>query len=244
MTSRSYFLILSAITGCNSETMSINPITSQFDPNLLKLPSEEKRAAARKEKEVKQKEEEVKQKEEAEEKDRIEIDHETGHFTIDGERYTVAEIFAKLGAEASLRAKESLAITLQSLQDANKEAKAATEWLNTLRSLTPEGSSSSTVSVEKVNKARKKFEDEYGFDPFEKYSLSDKAKTSGSYKQSEMKTFTQGTTSFLETVNNNQQQIQLDIERYTHLVEELNQMMASINKSNFDTDVSIANKIV
>ena len=173
----------------------------------------------------------------------IRYDADTSRFIIDGESITLTELMFRVSTEAAVRAKESLAISVQSLQDANGDAKAAVEWLNQLRALTPEGGPDSTVSAAQVNQAKSEFQNQHGFDPFKKYSLNDLAKASGTYKQSDMEKLTEGTKSYMGTVNNNQQAIQLDVARYTHVVTEANQLFASVAKTIHDTLSSNISKI-
>ena len=173
----------------------------------------------------------------------IRYDADTRRFIIDGKSMTLTELLFKVSTEAAVRAKEGLAVSVQSLQDANGDAKAAVEWLNKLRTLTPEGGPDSTVSAAQINRAKTEFQNEHGFDPFKKYSLDDLAKSSGTYKQTEMEKLTEGTKSYMGTVNNNQQAIQLDVERYTHVVTEANQLFASVGKSIHDTLSSNISKI-
>ncbi len=187
--------------------MSINSVYLNRSSYFSQPPSEEKSDAARKQ-------QEAKQTAEAEEKGRIEIDHEKGHFMIDGEPYSLATVFSKVGSKVSLYKKESFEIPFQRLQDMNKNAQAAVGWVRTLKILTWIDSPDGAVSAEKVNQARKGFEDKYGFDPFEKFSLSDQIKISGSYKPAEMDKLIEGTKSFLGTIRNDQQELFFDIERY------------------------------
>ena len=165
-----------------------------------------------------------------------------GKFLINGQSYDLLGLIFMVEKAASQHAKERLALSVQDLQDANRKSKHATDWLNTLRSKRPSGSDG-TVTAADITTAKNAYVSKYGESPFTDTGTTNMYKTSGSYSQSEMDQMIEGTKSYMSTINNDQQMIQLDTERYTHMVDETSESMASIEKAMSNAIESIISKI-
>lgn len=165
-----------------------------------------------------------------------------GKFLVDGKQVGIMEVLFQVFQEASLHAKERLAISIQELKDANLKAKMATEWLNAVRGIRPTGDGDTSVKQGAMKDEVAKFKEKYpGHDPFKEFSISNMDKNS--YKQSDIDQVIEGTKSYLSTVNSDQQMIQLNTERYTHMVDEANEAMSSIEKSISQTIETMISKI-
>ena len=172
----------------------------------------------------------------------VTYDAASARFIQDGKKFTLTELLFKIGGRAATVAKETLATSIEHLDDSNKAGDAAVAWMNKLRSQQP--SSDGTYSATTLNQARNQFKAQYGFDPMDKYQISTLKKNNGAtYTQDEMDKMTDATKSFAGTISSNQQSIQLDVSRYTHVVEEANQLIASVNKAMTDTITSITSKM-
>lgn len=172
----------------------------------------------------------------------IVYDRATGRFLVDGEKLTLTEMLFKVTAKAAVTAKEMLAMTAQNLTDANNEGNAALQWRNKLAALEPDQGSSSSVGFKEVAAAAADFKKKWGFDPMEKYDLHQYAQTDGSRKRDDFEKTFKSIESYISSVSNNQSKINLDVERYTHIVTETNELTASVNKAISDLLNTIASK--
>lgn len=172
---------------------------------------------------------------------KIIFDTSTHRFNVDGEQLTLVELFYKITSRAATTAKEMLAMTVQNLDDANEDGQQALAWRNKLAALEPSGSG--TTPYSQVSDAADKFKLKYGVDPIATYGLNDFKKTSGTYSKDDFEKMSKATESYISSVSNNQSKINLDVERYTHVVTEANQLIASVDKAISDVLSSIVNKI-
>ncbi len=204
--------------------MSTNPFSVNQNSSYTTFEIQPKSQKAEK-KESQENNSEVQQS--APDENEIIFDAETDRFILDGESLTVAELVYQVMAKAATRAAEALAVSLQSLQDANKNAEQANEWLSKMNDLSPEGGPESTVDAQKIIQAEKEFQDKYGFDPFEKYSIQKPEASDGAYTQSKMEKIVEGTKSYMSTISSNQQAIQLDLQVRTSQMNDANQAASS-----------------
>jgi hypothetical protein len=167
-------------------------------------------------------------------------DSTTNRFNFDGEHLTLTELLFKVTSKAAQTAKSMLAVTAQNLADANTDGEAALAWRNKLAALEPTGSDK--VSAARMTQAAKEFRTQYGFDPMAKYDLTQYAASDGSFAEDNFAKMNKATESYISTVSNNQSKINLDVERYTHVVTEANELTASVNKSISDVLTTILNK--
>ncbi len=169
---------------------------------------------------------------------------ENGKFLIHGRSYDLLGLIFMVQKAASQHAKERLALSVQDLQDANDKSKRATDWLNQLRAKRP-ADSDGTVKATDLIAIENNYVRKYGSNPWVDTGTRAMAnkKATDTYTQSEVDQMIEGTKSYMSTINNDQQMIQLDTERYTHMVDETSESMASIEKAMANAIESVISKI-
>ena len=161
---------------------------------------------------------------------------ELHRFRFHGETMTLTEVVFTIASQAAQVASESLSSALEKLTQSNDDGKAANEWIRTLNQYDGED-----IDADTLNKAADDFKAKYGYDPFTQYDLG--GRKSDTYSSKDIDNMNQSTQSYLSTVDNIRQSIQLDVSRYTHVVEEANQLAASVDKAANETQANIINKI-
>lgn len=170
----------------------------------------------------------------------VTYDPETRRFTSNGEQLTLIELLYKVTSKTATTAKKMLAMTAQNLDDANNNGQRALEWRDSLAAL---DTGTGDISRDKLGKAIAMFQEKYGVDPKKDYGIGKFIKNSGSYTKDDIEKMSKATESYISTVSNNQSKINLDVERYTHVVTEANQLTASVDKSISDVLSSISSKM-
>ena len=170
-------------------------------------------------------------------------DAQSARFLVNGEQLTLTELLYKVTSKAATSAKNMLAMSAQNLEDANNEGNAALAWRNKLAALEPKEGSDNKVSATQMSTAAQEFENQYGFDPMAKYALNQYAESDGSFSYDDFGKMTKSAESYISTISNNQSKINLDVERYTHVVTEANQLTSSADKLISDLLSSITSKM-
>ena len=163
-------------------------------------------------------------------------------FIVNGEKMTLTEMIFEVTAKAANSAKNMLAMSAQSLQDANEDGNAAIEWRNKLEALKPQEGSGENVSASGLGDAIHAFQQKYGFNPMEKYNLNQYEGSDKTVSYDDCEKMTKSVESYISTVSNNQSKINLDVERYTHIVNEAEQLVSSVDKLMSDELTSTISK--
>ena len=171
-----------------------------------------------------------------EDMNKVVYNSELHRFRFHGETMTLTEVVFTIASQAAQVASESLSSALEKLTQSNDDGKAANEWIRTLNQYDGED-----IDADTLNKAADAFKAKYGYDPFTQYDLG--GRKSDTYSSKDIDNMNQSTQSYLSTVDNIRQSIQLDVSRYTHVVEEANQLAASVDKAANETEANIINKI-